>query len=136
MQEDFRREGIADKGERRGGRSHETNVSPGERERQTEESRRHRGNSEEEIGVGENPANDSPQTRPVPEFMHIAHLLHGAGKDDISYDRKEYNDKNSAPGVQVLHRCVPPEAAAAWSGALAPGAPFLASFARSGDAEA
>src|ERR1700733_987432 len=111
VEEEFRREGVADESKGCGGGGDEADISPRQGKEQAEECERHGGYAKEEIGVTERAANDGPKSTALPQIVHVAHLLHGARQDHVSDNGKENDDENSAPSVEALHRLAPPAAA-------------------------
>src|SRR5579859_149024 len=126
MQKHFRRESIADEGQRCGRRGHQAHIAPRQCEHKAEEGGCHSDDAKKKIRVGEDAVDHGAEPRAPPHRVQVAHSLHRARHQNVAHDREEDYHQNSAPGVKVLHRSTPPEAARA-------AAPLLTSCGRSAE---
>src|SRR5271165_391503 len=109
VKENLGGEGVANECQRRGRGRDQADISPGQREQQTEESHRHGGDTETEAGITHDATDDGPESRVAPKFVYVANLLHRPCQQNVSHHRREHHHQNAAPCVEIAHGFTPPE---------------------------
>src|SRR5271165_1071046 len=104
MQEEFSGQGVSDKGERGGGRSHHTEVRPRESGEVAKEGDGHEGDSTEEHAAREQAGQHGAEAVAAAKVIQVADTAHGQGNQDISGGGGADGGEDAEPGIEGSHQ--------------------------------